>query len=839
MATNTDFVSSLYTNILFRPASSAELSYLVTRLDNGLLTRQGLVETAFNLPDLKGMPYTLSAVYQAVFGALPTMSALTFWSGLMNQGATVSQVAQQMLTSPNAKSSFPSLVDTTSVLNKLSQHVLGRSLAAHEMAVGDSLLQQGNSLGQITEILVGLGEATTKNQTTLIKNLLWHAVIGNDTTLANLGPLPSDGAGLAVALVKQPDAPKGVGPFWESSTTLYGVADLTGVVSIDLTKNTLVNNTTAQTLTTGSMTAAINADMSGLIIPAGSKLDTKTTPQLVSFVGDAADNLFKGSAHGNMIDAGAGNDDLYLGSGIDLVKFASSASGNGYDFINSFTLGTDFLDFSRFLNKTVGAVNMIAIDSSKPLAVNWMSGDVLVVHGVDLTPTSIAALFGSGRAIAAPTGIAKAVVMTSGVSGSTDIWYLVNQNASSTITSDEIVKVATLDGINNLLVQKTLASLLASMQVQASAGSLHYSRTSLTESAKNDGSMTESITITLSGDSFAGSVGASLGAVKNLPAGLTAKLIKTADSEATLTLTGKATANALNNSIDNFTITFKDKDFLSAKLATGAIKDDIAINFIDLNMSESNGKLTIAGNVPAALTIDLDLDQMSSSGALINPLTVNVSSISEVDLHGITNATASILVNGGVGSEVFIASPTGNTLRGKGGSDGYLLGSGTDTIVFEATAQDNGRDAIMGFKVGTGGDKLDFSAFLTRPTLIPTLLKETQTGIKPAPTAWTNGNILLVEGEFTRFDATTGGYVQDVLPKDVEAMFRNDIFMAPTAQAKAVVILADITGDATVWYITNKINITSIDSGEAQQVATLVGVNNLNLAPFVAGNFVV
>ena len=52
-------------------------------------------------------------------------------------------------------------------------------------------------------------------------------------------------------------------------------------------------------------------------------------------------------------------------------------------------------------------------------------------------------------------------------------------------------------------------------------------------------------------------------------------------------------------------------------------------------------------------------------------------------------------------------------------------------------------------------------------------------------------------------------------------------------------LTADVTGDTKVWYIANSsgTGVGTIDSSEVVQVATLVGVNNLELAGFAAANF--
>lgn len=118
---------------------------------------------------------------------------------------------------------------------------------------------------------------------------------------------------------------------------------------------------------------------------------------------------------------------------------------------------------------------------------------------------------------------------------------------------------------------------------------------------------------------------------------------------------------------------------------------------------------------------------------------------------------------------------------------------------------------------------LDFSQFLnvTGKTNITTRSADSTNAV-----AWANGQVLVVQGDSVN-TAT-----------EIASLFgAGSVFAAPTPPAKAVVISADLVGDATVWYVTNKSNVTSIEVGEVEQVAILTGINNVSLLPFVAANF--
>ena len=84
--------------------------------------------------------------------------------------------------------------------------------------------------------------------------------------------------------------------------------------------------------------------------------------------------------------------------------------------------------------------------------------------------------------------------------------------------------------------------------------SIAYSATTFSEAAANNGSITASSTITLTGDTFTGADGAALGTVSNVPAGLTAVLVKASATTATLSFTGNATAHANAQDIANLSL---------------------------------------------------------------------------------------------------------------------------------------------------------------------------------------------------------------------------------------------------------------------------------------------
>jgi hypothetical protein len=117
----------------------------------------------------------------------------------------------------------------------------------------------------------------------------------------------------------------------------------------------------------------------------------------------------------------------------------------------------------------------------------------------------------------------------------------------------------------------------------------------------NDGSISTTSTITLIADSFAGNVNDELQGVSfsNLPAGLTAHVIKTSDATATLSFTGKAASHSTTSNTNNLTVTFADAAFAGndASSVVGSTTDYLHIEFINgtftLNyIAGSHGSIT-------------------------------------------------------------------------------------------------------------------------------------------------------------------------------------------------------------------------------------------------------
>ncbi len=366
-------------------------------------------------------------------------------------------------------------------------------------------------------------------------------------------------------------------------------------------------------------------------------------------------------------------------------------------------------------------------------------------------------------------------------------------------------------------------------------GAISYSSTVLRENANNDGTIVGQLVLTLSNDTFKGVVGDSLGKVTNVPTGLSASLTKASDTTAILKLNGTASSNASANNVSNLTVTLDNTVFTGGKAAniTNATKTDLQINYIDFPFFEGQGLLTGKGSLTTSLSIDLLSDKILLDSKAIDLLLGTMSNVNSLDLSTIAPASSSstgstgtskvsVTIKGDAAANSILASAYPNTIDSGAGNDQITLGAAVDTLVFGILPADNGVDTIKGFTIGKGGDVLNFSAFLNK-TGVSRISAVNATSVTPK--SWANGDVLTVQGN--SMDAA----------KIADLFGAAKAFSLPTAAAKAVIITADIIGDASIWYIINQNDVGNITADEVTLVGVLKNINNLTLSGFDTTNF--
>ena len=244
----------------------------------------------------------------------------------------------------------------------------------------------------------------------------------------------------------------------------------------------------------------------------------------------------------------------------------------------------------------------------------------------------------------------------------------------------------------------------------------------------------------------------------------------------------------------------------------------------------ANGKM-LTLSAAQANSVDVDMLGNGTTGAAT---IIATSGDEDLDM---TDSTANITVNLGSGDDTFtggfgIDTITGGNgqdiIRGAGGNDIIKLTEGTpaiDTVVFEASASANGNDAISNFTKGTGGDVLDFSAFLTSGGVSDADAGTAglQNYVLGATAENISGNIALLEV------ANIGAVTQTTIADEFAA---GETFANLTNGSKAIVLVGEASGTdgINVYYVTGTLSGT--------ENVELVGVlQNENLTGFASNNF--
>lgn len=372
------------------------------------------------------------------------------------------------------------------------------------------------------------------------------------------------------------------------------------------------------------------------------------------------------------------------------------------------------------------------------------------------------------------------------------------------------------------------------------------------ESSSNDGSIVNP-NISLTGAAWRGRVGERVAAsFSGVPSGLTAKVVITGAQTAEVQFSGKARIHDEAASKD-IVIKFVDTNFNGSKVADiePLVKGEITLPIVfrdNYPWSITGATLEIFGK-QSVLNINLD-SQIGLVGKFEIPSlsaahTDTLIGITTVDARAVTGVP--VTLTGGSDADTLYANDLGSTLRGGKGDDILYLGKGIDTIMFEAVSESgtadidgNGLDKIHKFKVGAGGDVLDFTEFLSIPAFMsagsPIL------GSSVLPVSWTGvpGNtenifVILEDGVALNTPAAIAGLFGAAKP-----------LAAPSTPAELVLVIGSVfvpgnPGGLSIWYVGNRSaggSTTVIEPDEVVQVAELVGVNSLIINALVPENFV-
>lgn len=167
-------------------------------------------------------------------------------------------------------------------------------------------------------------------------------------------------------------------------------------------------------------------------------------------------------------------------------------------------------------------------------------------------------------------------------------------------------------------------------------GSAAYSGITFGEASTNNGAITQTRTITLTGEQWRTALGVGMpfvaGAdytVANVPAGLTAVVTKTGVNTADISFTGTATAHASANNVANVQFTWAGAAIQSGSIATGLNGVNLSINFNDPGSAVYSGTVfpeaaANDGSITQTRTITLTNEEWNTGVANGSPLTNGV-----------------------------------------------------------------------------------------------------------------------------------------------------------------------------------------------------------------------
>lgn len=380
--------------------------------------------------------------------------------------------------------------------------------------------------------------------------------------------------------------------------------------------------------------------------------------------------------------------------------------------INFFQDGIEY-DFNTFVESNNDG-------STNTLLTLTLLGDTFVISGGPMTEST------HYEVANVPAGLSAAVT---GTTANTATLALTG-NATSHGDSDDVsdLTLTFLDGAFTGNDASVIAnSSKSDLSVEFLDGSLSFSSNVFNEAITNDGSIDNTIDISLAADTFVAGPFSSPThfTATNVPSGLSAVVTRNSQTSATLSLTGTADNSANSDDVSNLTLTFADAAFGGgdASAVTGSTKTDIQVDFVDASLSFSSStfvetagdtgqientlNLTLVGdslvinggqmlngthytvaNVPAGLTA-----VVTGTGSSTATFALTGNATSHADADGVSNLTLTFLdaafVNGDASAVSnsnradlvvdFITSSGGGGGGGGSGGGGGGGGGGSDS----------------------------------------------------------------------------------------------------------------------------------------------------------------
>lgn len=174
----------------------------------------------------------------------------------------------------------------------------------------------------------------------------------------------------------------------------------------------------------------------------------------------------------------------------------------------------------------------------------------------------------------------------------------------------------------------------------------------------------------------------------------------------TLTSLARASDASITLGAGNDSINFVTTSHAGNTIAAGSGTDTLVIS----GASTSNIVINLASTTDQITNLSGAANTAAQTG--FENITATGVTLAGVNVTGGTFAST---VVGTAQADTITAGSGALTVTGGAGNDVITLGAGVDTVILSATAASataGGVDTIVGFTAGTGGDKIDISAFI-------------------------------------------------------------------------------------------------------------------------------
>lgn len=493
---------------------------------------------------------------------------------------------------------------------------------------------------------------------------------------------------------------------------------------------------------------------------------TLTGTSNIDGTGDSNANTIKGNSGNNTLTTGGGADDLQGGLGNDTYIYTASNTVT-VNVTESASAGTDTLDVTSISAATVTITLPINVEN-------------LILEGADK-------INGTGNALS----------------------NILDSHLNTSTATNAITLTGGLGNDTYIVSAKTVISEAPNAGVDLVKAGVNYTIPA----------NVENITVTANGVTGTGNSGnnvltdSSTASDNTTLAGSTGNdtyyIVGNSDYDATHGDTIKEGVNAGNDTVYWYSTSGSLFDMTKG----GATFNNIESLYMTANAIGTHVNLNAIGNT------------------LNNSITGNNAA------NNIDGGDGNDTINGGAGDDTLTGGLGNDTLTGGTGNDSFTGGEGNDTltlgtgdidtVIFEDSGATNGADTISSFTRGVGGDKLDFTGFISTPTLDTSV--QTDTALDPN---------LAIPG--TPYGASTNDVV--MINDTGAALTASSLatLFSVSAAAQFVVISAPTTGSARVWFVDSQLDGTNTDVTETDVslVGTLTGVSNLTGLPFDASNIV-